>query len=87
MTIDWAKYKQIVLNDRPVAYRIEKDTLYKLRKMYKDINVFGFGKYSTGFWYILACSENFPENSLGTPVLVSMSEVVKWSGSFLTIVK
>lgn len=80
MDISWVKYKQILLNDRQIYYRPNRELAKRLATVFPDINIFGFGKYpQTGCWYILAQSDKFPANLLGSPATVSMSEVYNWS--------
>ncbi len=87
MEINWLKYKQIVLNDRTIWYRPNREIIAQLSKAFKDINIFGFGRYQeTGCWYVLADSARFPENHLGCRVVVPISEVLIWSKPLLSIV-
>ncbi len=87
MDIDWSRYKQILLNDRSVFYKPNRELLEKLRSGFRDINVFGFGKYpQTNCWYILAESKRFPENQIGVNVMVSITDVMIWSKPLLSVV-
>lgn len=87
MDINWSRYKQILLNDRTVWYEPNEEVFKKLSSGFKDINIFGFGRYpQTLCWYVLATSEKFPENQMGVNVIVPISEVMMWSKPLLSMV-
>lgn len=86
--INWLRYKQVLLNDRSVYYKPDRELFDKLRMSFKDINIFGFGRYpSTQCWYLIAVSEKFPENSLGSEIVVSMRQMMTWSAPLLSSVQ
>ncbi len=78
MELDLTRYKQITLNDRPVAYRPDRSLLKKLATLFPDVVVFGFGKYYMDYWYVLASSSEFTENHPGSMGAIPMTEVIKW---------
>jgi hypothetical protein len=86
--VDWTRYKQILLNDRTYYYRPNRQFFSDLRDLFKDINVFGFGRYvETGCWYIIATSSRFPENVMGSRIVVPMKEAITWSKPLLSVVQ
>lgn len=84
MDIDWARYKQIILNDKPTGYRPDKQLLRRLRRLFPDISIWGFGKYYDNYWFILAHSSKFPENTFAVhPGSTPLTEVFKWVAPIL----
>lgn len=83
MEPDLSRYKQITLNDRPIAYRPDRALLKKLSTLFPDVVIFGFGKYYQDFWYILASSQEFSENHPGTMGAIPMTEIIKWKAPVL----
>jgi hypothetical protein len=87
MEINWERYKQIILNDRAIWYKPDSETIKKLSKLFPDLNVFGFGRYQeTQCWYILASSDKFPENHLGSRIVVPIQDVMIWAKPSLYLV-
>lgn len=79
MEIDLSRFKQILLSDRLKAYRPTPELIKQLSTVFKDINIFGFGKYYEDYWYILASSDQFPENQLGVNGAIPIHIVLGWA--------
>ncbi len=86
MEIDFSHFKQILLSDRPEAYRPDAKTLKLLSRVFSDIQFFGFGKYYQDYWYILASSEQFPLNQLGVNGAIPINTVLSWGKPTLKLV-
>jgi hypothetical protein len=77
--IDIKKAKEIIVNDRPIPYKPDKQFLVKLGQMFPDINIFGFRPYYQGYWSIYAVSSFFPENIVFPQGATPFTETQKWA--------
>ncbi len=83
--IDQDCFKQIILNDRYVGYKPDRDILERLRTLFPDIIILGFGRWNyTPTWYLLANSSKFPKNLKESDSLISVHEVLTWSKPKIT---
>jgi hypothetical protein len=77
--INWAKVRRVVLNDRLVCYKPDKESLKKLSSRLPDANVIGFGIYSKVLfvttWFLLVESSFFPEDDQPGFITMSISAI------------
>ena len=86
MEVDLSRFKQILLSDKPSAYRPDSSLIKQLTRAFPDICLFGFGKYYQDYWYVLASSEQFPENQFGVNGAIPITIVLTWAKPRLTLV-
>ncbi len=89
-SVDWTRVRRIVLNDRLVRYKPDKESLKKLASRLPDANVIGFGIYSRVLyvttWYLLVESRYFlPDEEPGF-IAQSISSLPIYKKLSLTIV-
>lgn len=78
--IDPDNFKQIILNDSFAGYKPGIEVLERLRILFPDIIILGFGRWNyTPTWYLIANSTRFPKNLKESDHLVSIHEAVVWA--------
>lgn len=79
VSINWARVRRVVLNDRLMGYRPDFKSLKFLRSRLHDAKVHGFGIYNRGLvsttWYLLVESGYFPEDEQPGFITLSISAI------------
>jgi hypothetical protein len=82
--IDQDCYKKIVLNDRYIGYRPNKEIIERFRLLFPDIIILGFGRWNMSpTWYVLANSSKFPKNLKESDHLVCIAEAITWAKPYI----
>ena len=72
-------FKRIILNDRYVGYKPNREFIKRLRILFPDIVIGGFGKETPYTWYVIASSSKFPVNGMFSVTTVYVADVIRWA--------